>query len=137
MDSNLQSSNLSMHLLHPYNCCYCSSNTQCTLTKQMWDTNTIYGCFERLRKKIRKSFRGQSSFFFPLPPPHSPIPKIRDVITSCESLPGRRQLSIALWIHTFIKRRTSLSTGAKHAHSNHMRACARTHTQKDEKKKNS
>lgn len=82
------------------------------------------GYSERLAKKKARVLEDFfSSFFFPSPS----ITKISDVDTSHESLPSKSQhSSIALWDHhTFIKRKTSLSTGAKHTHKN--QPCTQTH----------
>lgn len=91
---------------------------QCILT-YLWVTYTTYGysdsnSLKDLQKS--KSFGGFFLLLFFLPSP--PISKISDLATSCESLSSKRQHSTALWDHIFIKRKTSLSTGAKHTHNN-------------------
>lgn len=71
-----------------------------------------------LQKNKQEFWRIFFSYYFFFPSPS--ISKISDVVTSCESLPSKRQHSIALWDHTSIKRKTCLSRGAKHTHKNWM-----------------
>lgn len=98
-------------------------------TQSAWHTCGLHTQHQVTLKDLQEDKQEFWRIFFC---PSPSISKISDVVTLCES---KTQHSIALWDQTFIKRKTLLSTRAKHTHKNQLApACTQTQ-QKDEKKK--